>query len=259
MLDSIKMGKLLITTQFQSKQLKKQNKKMERQNTWHYNWINGIQIIIQVEKKYRFKNFNSKKVEVKEPIVRALGVHRQLKASPRNFTKYFPEKKRKFIKIRHLIGGPCPTFYGPYMLIFLSKSAIRCFNLTSRYKILFKKDGHQVILSFMKNTWNELCKKAEKYKKIIDVFIIYGEAGWTYTQILSELAIGFWGICSMKIGDIFSRSSKMCTLKWKEIWNNRCPKISNDNEMKRIHNQTTETSEAILPYQMLHVNITRNS
>eukprot|EP00494_Astrolonche_serrata_P022191 UN22448 len=91
---------------------------------------------------------------------------------------------------------------------------------------------------------SELDKQATAAKVKIRAHIFWGDAVWTRTQFLGEIARGDWGLCHLNEQDIFP-PDKSYNSQWYRIECDQRPIAAQDNEFKDYHEREREEMKAM--------------
>jgi len=182
-----------------------------------------------------------------------------------NVTRYItsniselPEKKRNdfqlctlnqgyscvYLNFHHFIGGPCPQETGPVGLVRIPRQHVGEFQFSDEIKVISsnEQDDSDVYAGPFRYMVSELERVSMQLQKNFFVHIFWGEAIWTRTQFLGEIARGDWGLCGMNCNDAFPPGNAFNAV-WHQLWRDQRPIVTPSNEMKDYHDRERKRQE----------------
>lgn len=185
--------------------------------------------------------------------VRAVNIVRALPECPGPRVELFEYFKQnvsgEYLTYTHFIGGPCPQEdYVPTILVRVPRNILQKFNLenTPHKRLTASADGEFDVLSgSYRPMIKEINRVALELKMTLPVHIFWGEAVWTRTQFLGEIARGDWGLCGMNSLDAFPKEDAFGSV-WTQLWKDQRPIVTPQNEMKDYHDRERRKTEESL-------------
>jgi len=232
----VKVGSLIVSTEENSEHMQETfNATPEHMALLSYlHWIKGVYAIFHVD----------------EEEVKAVNITRteELSASSAamfNMMKQHNECNR--ITFTHFNGGPCsqmghrePSQRGPVAMFRIPTALQEKFNLPSEAKVLNPdSSGEIVVCGPIIHLVGELNRFSVAEELDIKCHVFWGEAIWTRTQFLGEIARGDWGLCRMHSKDPFPEKNDFRST-WGQLIQDQRPIRCVENPMKNYHDRQRE-------------------
>jgi len=185
--------------------------------------------------------------------VRAVNIVRALPECPGPRLELFEYFKQNvpgnYVKYTHFIGGPCPQDdYVPTLLVCVPRNILQNFNLghiDHQRLTSANAENFDVLSGPFRDMIKEVDRVSTELKMMMPVHVFWGEAVWTRTQFLGEIARGDWGLCGMNYQDAFPVNDEFSTV-WAQLWKDQRPIVTPQNEMKDYHDRERRKTEESL-------------
>ena len=129
------------------------------------------------------------------------------------------------LKLMHFIGGPCNPEFALGICFLKNLENVFLDQLGISVIPIIKKENHDIV----KGPLSQILQLFTHNRDIFvepKIYIYWGTAGWSRTQLLGEIARGGWGMCRANLEDISSYSKDI----WTNIYNSGSPMFSPDSE-----------------------------
>jgi len=233
----VQIGSLIISTEENSQHMEKAYHAHPNHRGMNscLHWIRGVFAI----------------TECAEEEVRAVNIVRNLEECPRARVCLFEAFKQnvsgKYLKYVHFIGGPCPQErYDPTCLVRVPRNMLAQFNFQCDHHILTTKAAGDIdVLSGpFTHMISEIDRVSKESEMVLPVHVFWGEAVWTRTQFLGEVARGDWGLCGMNSLDAFPGEEHFKTV-WAQLWKDQRPIVTPKNDMKDHYDRERQKNEEV--------------
>ena len=197
-------------------------------------WIEAVMLVVDVEKE------NS---SVGDDTIIAINLTRQIE-DVEDFPEDLKEKSKTVpgVKLKHFIGGPCYQTKCFAMCALHATHPDEINNIKS-VRVVGNQGGMWVGSTNVKEVAKIAKSDHERLYDSMDnppcyVNVYWGDARWSRTQLLGELARGSWGMCRADLKDIFVQATEYASVS------STTTTANDNNNLKSDANNNTKQSDS---------------